>query len=80
MAKLGEFIGHVKNTKRMKKCPGRAKTVDNDVFVTQPHSCVPSLTLIEATRIRNNILQAAKTSKESPKAVINECLAGFLLN
>uniref|UniRef100_A0A1I8BED6 FLYWCH-type domain-containing protein n=1 Tax=Meloidogyne hapla TaxID=6305 RepID=A0A1I8BED6_MELHA len=65
-----------KEYKTNEKCPGRAKTVGNDVFVTQPHSCVPSLTLIEATRIRNKILQTAKNSNESPKAVINECLAG----
>uniref|UniRef100_A0A915NP24 FLYWCH-type domain-containing protein n=1 Tax=Meloidogyne floridensis TaxID=298350 RepID=A0A915NP24_9BILA len=74
--KAGRIYWACKEYKTNEKCPGRAKTVDNDVFVTQPHSCVPSLTLIEATRIRNNILQAAKTSKESPKAVINECLAG----
>nr|CAD2168280.1 unnamed protein product [Meloidogyne enterolobii] len=74
--KAGTIYWACKEYKTNEKCPGRAKTVDNDVFVTQPHSCVPSLTLIEATRIRNNILQAAKTSKESPKAVINECLAG----
>ena len=66
-----------KEYKTYEKCPGRAKTIGNDVFVTQPHSCVPSLTIVEATRIRNNILQAAKNSKDSPKAVISECLAGY---
>ena len=55
------------------KCKGRAKTdTDEDdgnvcVILTQPHTCVPSPTTAEATRIRSNILQEATNSQNLSK-------------
>ncbi|KAL7080183.1 hypothetical protein ACQ4LE_000199 [Meloidogyne hapla] len=67
------------------KCKGRAKTdrdrVGDDgenvtVVVTQQHICVPSAVTAEATRIRSNILKEASNTTNSPRTVLNQCLAG----
>uniref|UniRef100_A0A914KLN5 FLYWCH-type domain-containing protein n=2 Tax=Meloidogyne TaxID=189290 RepID=A0A914KLN5_MELIC len=65
-----------KEKRTKEKCGGRAKTIGNDVIVTQAHSCVPTPTAVEATRLRSNILRTATNSTNSPRTVINECLAG----
>uniref|UniRef100_A0A915NDT0 BTB domain-containing protein n=1 Tax=Meloidogyne javanica TaxID=6303 RepID=A0A915NDT0_MELJA len=76
VSRKGTTYWTCKKYRTPQKCTGRAKTIGDEIIETQKHSCVPSQIDVEATQIRNKILQIAACSSHSPMVIINQCLAG----
>ena len=48
----------------------------NNVTVTTKHNHAPSPDRVQASKIRSKIRECAVLTREQPRTVVNECLAG----
>lgn len=60
------------------KCRGRSKTVGEQVIETQPHTCIPSSSVVEEPLNGDNIVRKPQGCNTLPSDVGSECVAGFL--
>jgi hypothetical protein len=60
------------------KCPGYATTdAEKNATMTQEHNHAPSPTQVEIANLRQSFRQAASTSTDPPRALVNMQLAGI---